>query len=188
MSAEAGSQSGNQVLTPGPGASKAAQGPGRVDQLCPQASRATGTYLCDREPEDLVFTGRRCPGQIIGPSGWCIFSKRRATDDDSKLLISWVLVTCQMLGWTSPMEQPPGWPPCLHSQASSTRPPQWLKNISQTVPHCWPPTPCKGLPLCLKQSPGHVRWGQKLLPFFFYPLAMDSFPLIPFYYSRTSSK
>lgn len=69
MSAEAGSQSGNQVLTPGPGASKSAQGPGRVEQLCPQASRATGTYLCDREPEDLIFAGRRCPNQIIGPSG-----------------------------------------------------------------------------------------------------------------------
>ena len=137
MSAEAGPLSGNQVLIPGSGGSEATQGPGREKQLCSQASRATGTYLCDREPEDLIFTGR-CPNQIIDPSGWCLFSKRRAADPDSKLLISWVLVMYQMLVWTSPMEQPPLWPPCLHSQASTTHPPQWFKNINQIVLHCWP--------------------------------------------------
>ena len=144
MSAEAGSLPGNQVLTPGPGADKAAQGPGREEQLCPQASRATGTYLCDRELEDLIFAGRRCPNQKIDPSGWCLFSKRRATDPDSKLLISWVHVMCQMLGWTFPIEQPPRWTPCLHSQASTTHPPQWFKNINQIVLHCWTPPPPRG--------------------------------------------
>ena len=72
------------------------------------------------------------------------FSKRRATDPDSKLLISWVHVMCQMLGWTFPIEQPPRWPPCLHSQASTTHPPQWFKNINQIVLHCWTPPPPRG--------------------------------------------
>lgn len=194
MSAEAGSLPGNQVLTPGPGASKAAQGPGREEQLCPQASRATGTYLCDRELEDLIFAGRRCPNQKIDPSGWCLFSKRRATDPDSKLLISWVLVICQMLGWTFPIEQPPRWPPCLHSQASTTHPPQWFKNINQTVLHCWtpPPDPAARPPFMPETKsrplPMGPELGQNFWPSFSYSLSMDSFPLIHFNYSRTSSK
>lgn len=69
-----------------------------------QASWATETYLCDREREDLIFAGRGCSNQIIGPSSSCLFSKTKGYRLQLKLAnISWVLVMCQALGWASPM-------------------------------------------------------------------------------------